>query len=122
MDYLEDFNQFRKIIIHWEFTNNDFSAVKTRSTDFIYADPPYDTPFVSFTKEAFSWKDQERVAEWLNDQAKKGCRIIASNQDTPRVFNLYKSMGFKMERLLAPRRISKVDRLAANELLMTKNI
>jgi DNA adenine methylase len=45
--------------------------------DFVYADPPYDVEFTTYSKEGFSWRDQIRVAEWL---ACHSGPVVLSNQ------------------------------------------
>ena len=89
-------------------------------SDFIYADPPYDVKFTKYSKEDFTWDDQVRLAEWL---AKHPGPVVLSNQATPRITKLYKSIGFRLNYLQAPRMIScNGDRTPATEILATKNL
>jgi hypothetical protein len=88
--------------------------------DFIYADPPYDVEFTTYSAGGFSWEDQVRTAELLAEH--KG-PVVMSNQATKRIVSLYKRLKFKLAYLDAPRRISCTgDRSAAREVLATKNI
>ncbi len=90
------------------------------STDFIYADPPYDVQFTAYSKGGFSWEDQVRTAEWLSRH--KG-PVILSNQATKRILDLYESLEFKVRTLDAPRRINCTgDRTPAKEVLATRNL
>ena len=57
--------------------------------DFIYADPPYDVEFVSYSQQGFNWDDQVRLADWL---AKHPGPVVLSNQATERVVQLYESL------------------------------
>jgi DNA adenine methylase len=89
-------------------------------TDVIYVDPPYDVEFTKYSKEDFSWQDQQRLVIWLSSFKNP---IIASNQGTDRIINLYTDAGFKITKLSAPRRIScNGDRSPAVEILATKNL
>jgi DNA adenine methylase len=86
--------------------------------DFIYADPPYDVEFTSYSAGGFSWEDQVRAATWL---ASHSGPVVLSNQATPRIVALYKRLGFVLTYLDAPRRISRTgDRTAAPEVLAIK--
>ena len=41
--------------------------------DFIYADPPYDVEFTTYSAGGFGWDDQVRTAEWLAAHAGRSC-------------------------------------------------
>jgi DNA adenine methylase len=120
INYTTDFSEYTKVLKAWKFTCQDFESLPIRASDFIYADPPYDTEFTQYSKENFNWDDQVRLAEWLSVHQGP---VVASNQATKRIVTLYKDLGFKIERLPAPRRIScNGDRTPAMEMLATKNI
>src|SRR6266851_1541038 len=74
-----------------------------RKGEFNYADPPYDVEFTQYSKEQFGWAQQVRLAEWL--AAHRG-PVAVSNQATERIVRLYEGLGFEVERVSAPRRIS----------------
>ena len=118
--YARDFSQYKSSFRHWTFTNQDFASLKLKQGDFIYADPPYDVEFTSYSAGGFSWEDQVRTAELLADH--KG-PVVISNQATDRVVKLYESLGFGLSYLDGPRRISCTgDRTAAREVLATKGL
>jgi DNA adenine methylase len=118
--YADDFHKYRALFNSWEFTNSDFADLNISPEDFIYADPPYDVEFTTYSKGGFSWADQERTAEWL---AAHPGPVILSNQATPRIKKLYRGLGFKLKFHDAPRRISCTgDRTAAQEILALKNL
>ena len=49
--------------------------------------------------------------------------VVASNKATDRIIDLYKSLGFAIEYIEAPRRIAcNGDRKPVTEMLATKNI
>lgn len=120
INYRRDFFEYVAVVKNWHFENCDFEKLEIKSNDFIYADPPYDVEFTRYSKDDFKWDDQIRLAKWLAEH--KG-PIVFSNQATPRIIDLYQSLGFQYEILSAPRRIaSNGDRTAASEVLGYKNL
>ncbi len=118
--YATDFTPFRSLFRKWKFTNVDFESVETRAEDFIYADPPYDVEFTTYSAGGFSWDDQVRTAEWL---ATHRGPVVVSNQATKRIVKLYKKHGFDVSYLAGPRRISCTgDRTSAKEVLAVRNL
>lgn len=57
--------------------------------DVIYADPPYDGTFTAYTGDGFSADDQAHLAVALYDAVTRGAHIVASNNETDRVRDLY---------------------------------
>jgi DNA adenine methylase len=115
INYLKDFDRYRKLLSRWTFSSGDLTSVPLKEGDFVYADPPYDVEFTTYSAGGFSWADQERTAEWI---AAHDGPVVLSNQATPRIVMLYKQLGFKLKYLEGPRRIScNGDRTAAREVL-----
>jgi DNA adenine methylase len=120
ISYATDFSEYRSVFQNWTFTNCDFASLKIEPEDFIYADPPYDVEFTTYSAGGFSWGDQVRTAECL--AAHQG-PVVLSNQATKRIVDLYKKLGFAIAYLDGPRRISCTgDRSAAKEVLATKGL
>lgn len=120
INYQRDFSAYRAVLARWEFRACDFSKVALEPTDFLYADPPYDVEFTHYAKEDFRWTDQIRLAVWLGRHPGP---VVASNQATARILDLYRSLGFDITPLSAPRMIScDGDRTRAVEILATRNI
>jgi DNA adenine methylase len=118
INYVRDFGAYRAVLSRWHFVSGDFEEMDLRNDDFIYADPPYDVPFRQYSRHGFEWDEQVRLARWLAEH--KG-PVVLSNQATDRVLDLYESLGFGLEILDAPRRISRTgDRTPAREVLATK--
>lgn len=119
--YREDFSEYRAALAPYEFRQGDFEALELRPDDFVYADPPYDVEFTSYSAGGFSWKDQQRLAQRL---AAHPGPVIASNQAaTKRIMHLYQSLGFSVRILYAPRRIScDGNRDDAREMLALRNV
>ncbi len=118
--YQEDFLNYVPVLSGWDFSVGDFASLAVDSSDFVYADPPYDVEFTSYSQGGFDWPDQVRLAEWLS--ALDG-PVVLSNQATPRIVELYTSLGFELDFLDAPRMISCTgDRTKAREVLATRNL
>jgi DNA adenine methylase len=118
--YVDDFRPYREALERWTFTQGDVEAIELARDDFIYADPPYDVEFTHYSRGGFSWEDQERTAVFL---AKHRGPVILVNQATARVETLYRSLGFAVTFLDAPRRISCTgDRTPAREIVGTRHL
>lgn len=118
--YAADLSALRVILANWKFSNSDIESLRIKSGDFIYADPPYDVEFTTYSAGGFTWDDQVRTAEWL---ARHQGPVVLSNQATPRIVNLYEKLGFAITYLDGPRRISCTgDRKAAREVLAVKGL
>ncbi len=113
LDYTEQFT-------FWQFSCGDFSALTLKSGDFVYADPPYDVEFTTYSAGGFGWKDQVRSAEWL---AAHNGPVVLVNQATERIETLYRSLDFVISFINAPRRIScNGDRASVKEIFATRNL
>jgi len=120
INYARTFPEFPGLMADWTFTTGDFQSLGLEPDDFVYADPPYDVEFTQYSKEAFGWPEQVRLAEWL---AAHPGPVVLSNQATPRIMDLYGSLGFELELLEAPRMIScNGDRTKATEVVARRNV
>lgn len=120
INYNDDFSVYAPVLKRWDFHVKHFDQIALEAGDFIYADPPYDVEFTQYSSEKFDWAQQVRLAEWL---AKHPGPVIASNQATSRILELYKRLGFEYILLSAPRRISRTgDRTPAQEMLAYRNL
>lgn len=118
--YTRDFRPYQLQLAGWKIAHHDFAQTPLTAKDFLYVDPPYDTPFTQYAKEDFTWADQERLVAWLGQHDGP---IVATNQATPRILELYQDAGFRVQTLAAPRRIACTgDRTPALEILATKNL
>lgn len=119
ISYIESVHAWTDLMRTWTITCTPF-VPDIPSTAFIYADPPYDVEFTTYSPGGFRWDDQVRLAQQL---AQHPGPVIASNQATSRIVTLYRDLGFTIEEITMPRRISCTgDRTPANEVLMTKNV
>jgi len=119
VNYDRDLSHYPAVLRQWSFANVDVESVPLQSGDFVYADPPYDVEFTTYSSGGFSWEDQERTAEFL---ARHDGPVVISNQATTRIVDLYERLGFELTYLPGPRRISCTgDRTAAREVLAVKH-
>jgi len=120
INYLYDFQEYAPVLSAWQFTCVDFQRMQLSDDDFLYADPPYDVEFTSYSAGGFDWDDQVRLAGWL---ARHPGPVMTSNQTTERIVTLYEGLGFDIRLLSAPRRIAcNGDRTPAQEMLATKHV
>lgn len=120
INYVIDFLQYKETFKNYEFSSKDFSELEIKENDFIYADPPYDDSFTGYSTEGFTWKDQERLVEWLD---KYNNPVVISNCATDRIIDLYKNFGYEIEIVKAPRRISSNgNRLPVDEVVAYKHL
>lgn len=120
-----DFTQYQKVFGLWQFSTfsyEDFIGGLLEELQpycFFYVDPPYDDGFTNYSG-SFTWDDQVKLAEML---AALNSPVVASNKATDRIIDLYTRLGFVVEIISAPRRISSNgDRSNVDEILATKNI
>jgi DNA adenine methylase len=82
---------------------------EARRGDFIYFDPPYlpvsvYSDFKRYTSDQFRDADQVELARVFRELDAKGCRVVLSNSEHPRIRELYS--GFSMRVVSAPRFIN----------------
>jgi DNA adenine methylase len=117
---LEDLSSYADVLQGWRFRCVDFGSLALQPNDFVYADPPYDVEFTAYNSVGFRWEEQVRLAHWL--AAHEG-PVVASNQATGRILELYGDLGFKIKQHAGPRRISCTgDRKPALEILATRGL
>jgi DNA adenine methylase len=117
--YERDFAPYVDALKGWELRCGPFETLEVGPDDFVYADPPYDVEFTQYSAGGFGWADQVRLAEWL---ASLPGSVVASNQATGRILDLYARLGFEITLLDAPRMISRTgDRTPAKEMLALRD-
>lgn len=120
INYRKDFLDYKEVFANWDFTSSDFQEIPLRGNDFVYADPPYDVEFTAYSQGGFGWAAQERAATWLSTHTGP---VVLANQATPRIVRLYSALGYSLQYVEAPRRISCTgDRSPAPEVLATRNL
>ncbi len=107
----ENLRNVSKCLQSVEITAEDFevSVKGAKEGDFVYFDPPYipltDTAyFTDYTSEGFGIKEQERLAKVFKDLDERGCYVMESNSNVPKIAELYE--GFEIKNVHAKRFIS----------------
>jgi DNA adenine methylase len=95
--------------VHIHRATFEIALQRASPGEFVYLDPPYDpvsetASFTSYTRTAFAWADQERLAAECAALDRRGIRFLLSNSATPRIRALYR--GFEQRVVSAPRHIS----------------
>lgn len=94
--YLSDDN-LRKLLKKTVIKNLDFelflNEIVFNENDFVFVDPPYDSEFSEYTQNAFTKRDQKRLANCLS---RLNCRVMVVIKKTDFIFNLYSELGFNI--------------------------
>jgi DNA adenine methylase len=110
---------------NFTFTNINYDLFlkpeEFKENSFIYIDPPYyplnEKSFVSYNKDGFSVKDNEKLANICFSFSKNDIQFIHSNSYCDYNVNMYKN--YKCEKILCKRSInSKNPKSTANEILI----
>ncbi len=118
INYRRDFSEYAAVLSRYDIIVSDFRSFPFEESDFVYADPPYDVEFTSYSAGGFSFEDQTDLAVRLSRHPGP---VLISNQSTKRIIELYGDLGFALHYLSAPRRIScNGDRTPAQEVLAVK--
>ena len=77
--------------------------------DFVYLDPPYHplnetAQFTQYSADGFTLEDQTRLRDLVNDLTQRGCKVMASNSNTPFIRDLYRR--YHLHEVLAGRSIN----------------
>ena len=85
---------FDKTSIH----NLDFEdflrQVNPGEDDFIFLDPPYDSEFSTYAQNAFTREDQQRLADFLQNECRAKWMLIIKNTDF--IYSLYDQKGLNI--------------------------
>lgn len=139
VNFITDFSPWQERMKNWSLTSVDFAQVELDSSDFVYADPPYDSvaegsitqlalfPEASECKQGkgftgytakFPWADQVRLAKHLINHPGP---VLISNAATQRIIDLYENLGFEVRTLMVKRSVDPHgDRSNAKEIIAWK--
>ena len=99
------------------------ACARARPGDFVYLDPPYQplsetSHFTSYTRDDFSFADQERLRDAFDGLTRRDVPVLLSNSDHPAVRELYG--GYAIEEVTMGRNINSkaTERSAISELLI----
>lgn len=109
------YRAMRLALLNVELRCGDWRGVPIEEGDFIYADPPYDDGFTTYTGTAFTWQDQEDLALVIGAAP---CPALLCNLATDRILELYQRAGLCTLIVEAPRRVSaNGDRSPVKEVI-----
>jgi len=99
----DDFEGVSRRLQRTELLDGDFSQVieMAGKGDLLFVDPPYTANhnkngFLKYNEKIFSWDDQLRLSNYLNEAHRKGVQIILTNADHETVRQLYEE-NFKIK-------------------------
>lgn len=102
LDY-DDFISVSKLLMRCEISACDFQKTidSASQNDLIYVDPPYtvkhnNNGFVKYNQQIFSWDDQVRLRDALENAAARGCHVVVSNANHESVRDIYRDFGVKV--------------------------
>jgi DNA adenine methylase len=101
----------------------DFEAFLARYTpredDFVFLDPPYDSEFSTYARNAFNMRDQERLARYLLHDCR--ARFMLVIKHTPTIYELYHRTGLTIRSFEKTYLVSFQDRnkRGAEHLIIT---
>lgn len=97
----DDWHGWSMALRNAELLSSDFQPLvdQAEKGDFLFVDPPYTihhnlNGFIKYNEILFSWSDQIRLAESLDQARKRGARILMTNANHESVRALY-GRGFK---------------------------
>ena len=100
----ESFQELSKSLENTELMTQDFEKTISvaEDSDFIYVDPPYTVShnlngFLKYNDSIFSWNDQIRLRNSLENAAQRGAKIIVSNANHASIRELYNGFGSLIE-------------------------
>lgn len=93
-----------KILKKVKIKSIDFeeALINAEKDDFIFLDPPYtvahkDNGFVEYNEKIFSWRDQQRLANCVEQLAKRKIKFILTNAVHGNIADLYDGIATKIE-------------------------
>lgn len=96
----ESFQVLSKALSNAELKTQDFESTieDAGGGDFVYVDPPYTVAhnlngFLKYNDHIFSWDDQVRLRNSLENAATRGARIVVSNANHSSIRDLYDGFG-----------------------------
>lgn len=96
----DDFEYVSDALKNAELHATDFQNIveAAQKGDFLFIDPPYTVKhnlngFVKYNNQLFSWEDQIRLRDCIDNAISRGVKVLLTNADHESVRDLYKGMG-----------------------------
>lgn len=87
-------NRFRSATLECMDFIDFFRKHRPESNDFVFLDPPYDSDFSDYDKNAFGMEDQARLACYLLEQCKGNFMLVI--KATEYILSLYEGRGLNI--------------------------
>ena len=96
----DDFEAVSRVLNNADLHATDFQTIisAAKNNDFLFVDPPYTVKhnlngFVKYNDQLFSWDDQLRLRDCIENAVSRGVKVLLTNADHKSVRDLYKGMG-----------------------------
>jgi DNA adenine methylase len=117
---LFEWQEYARLFKQWDFTCSSFEKMVLTQNDFLFCDPPYDGGWQSYSKEAFTFEEHEKLVLWITKQQNPA---LIMNHPTPRILSLYKNAGFELSFIMVPRTLNSniLGRQRTQEVIASYN-
>ncbi len=96
----DDFCTVSNILKDTDLHTSDYQTIvdSAQKDDFLFVDPPYTVKhnlngFVKYNDKLFSWDDQIRLRNCIDNAVSRGVKVLLTNADHESVRDLYKGIG-----------------------------
>lgn len=96
----DDFEAVSQQLGNTELNASDFENIieQAQAGDFLFVDPPYTVKhnlngFVKYNDQLFSWDDQVRLRDCIDNAVVKGVKVLLTNADHESIHELYNGIG-----------------------------
>ena len=96
----DDFEGVSDVLQGAELHATDFQTIidAAQKDDFVFVDPPYTVKhnlngFVKYNEHIFSWEDQIRLRDCIDNAVVRGAKVLLTNADHPSIRELYEDIG-----------------------------
>ena len=96
----DDFESISDLLANTDLRVSDYQDIvdSARKNDFLFVDPPYTVKhnfngFVKYNDKLFSWDDQIRLRDSIENAVSRGVKVLLTNADHESVRKLYKGVG-----------------------------
>lgn len=96
----DDFDAVSRILKNADLHVTDYQNIvdSALKNDFLFVDPPYTVKhnlngFVKYNDQLFSWDDQIRLRDCIENAVSRGVKVLLTNADHDSVRELYKGIG-----------------------------
>lgn len=96
----DDFERISQSLKNSELLSGDFEMALSQAEkgDFVFVDPPYTVKhnyngFLKYNEHIFSWDDQVRLRDAVEDASSRGARVLVTNAAHESIRKIYENIG-----------------------------